>query len=213
MSQSNGFLDNVMNAQAIKGILAVPFFRLAGYRPQRVTAETWDRQYRTGYWDHLDGIDNLGGQLSVFGYCQYLSPNAILDVGCGVGLLAKKLKVLQYRQYLGIDISSEAIVRANKLAADARTSFVICDAHNFATDARFDVIVFNQSLYYMTDPVGMIRRYAKLLAPSGRMIIAAYDAPRPRAAWLLIADHIEVEDSMTVIQRSGRTTTKLLRPR
>ncbi len=31
----------------------------------------------------------------------------------------------------------------------------------FETDERFDVIVFNQSLYYLTDPAGVLRKYGR----------------------------------------------------
>ena len=202
-----------MNSAAIKEVFAFPIFKLLGYRPQTVSVETWDREYRTGHWGYLDTLDNIGGLLTVFGYCQYLSPNSILDVGCGEGLLAKKLKALDYEKYLGIDISSEALAKAVKLRGDARTRFVVSDARTFAAQTPFDVIVFNQSLYYMPDPVGMIGRYAEFLTASGRMIVSMYDCGRSRAAWSLIADHVDVEDSITVVQGSARGTTKLVRPR
>jgi SAM-dependent methyltransferase len=202
-----------MNATAIKEALAFPLFKLIGYRPHRVSAETWDRQYRTGHWDFLSRLDNLGGLLTVFGYCQYLSPDTILDVGCGEGLLANKLKVLPYRQFVGVDISSAAIANAQRLLGDARTAFVAADAHDFVPETAFDVIIFNQCLYYMSDPVGMIRRYAKFLKPSGRIIVSLCDAGRSRAVWSLILDHLDVEDEITVIQSSGRTTTRIVRPR
>jgi 2-polyprenyl-3-methyl-5-hydroxy-6-metoxy-1,4-benzoquinol methylase len=99
------------------------------------------------------------------GYCQYLSPDTILDVGCGEGLLADKLTVLPYRQFVGVDISSTAITNAQRLLGDARTAFVAADAHDFVPETPFDIIIFNQCLYYMPDPVGMIRRYAAFLKP------------------------------------------------
>jgi 2-polyprenyl-3-methyl-5-hydroxy-6-metoxy-1,4-benzoquinol methylase len=202
-----------MNAAALREVLALPFFKLLGYRPQTVSVETWDSEYRAGRWDYLDTLDNIGGLLTVFGYCQYLSPNSILDVGCGEGLLAKKLTALDYEKYLGIDISSEAVAKAVKLRGDARTRFSVSNALTFVAQTPFDVIVFNQSLYYMPDPVGAIRRYAGFLTSSGRMIVSMYDCGRTRAAWSLIADHIDVEDSITVVQGSARGTTKLVRPR
>jgi len=202
-----------MNATAIKQALAFPLFKLIGYRPHRVSTQTWDRQYRAGHWDFLGRLDNLGGLLTVFGYCQYLSPDAILDVGCGEGLLANKLKVLPYRQFVGVDISSAAIAKAQRLLGDARTSFVVGDAHEFVPEMAFDVIIFNQCLYYMPDPVGMIRRYAKFLKPSGRIIVSLCDAGRSRAVWSLILGHLDVEDEITVVQSSGRTTTRIGRLR
>ena len=34
------------------------------------------------------------------GYCQHLAPANILDAGCGEGLLAAKLRLLDYERYL-----------------------------------------------------------------------------------------------------------------
>jgi 2-polyprenyl-3-methyl-5-hydroxy-6-metoxy-1,4-benzoquinol methylase len=202
-----------MNATTVKELLAFPLFRLTGYRPKRVSAETWDQQYRSGQWDYLNRLDNLGGLVTVFGYCQYLAPKTILDVGCGEGLLAAKLKVLPYQHFVGIDISSEATAKAEKFRGDTRTKFVVCDADKFLPDIRFDVIIFNQCLYYMPDPVSTMRHYARFLTSFGRMIVSLYDAARSRATWSLILGHVDVEDSMTVIQSTGRTTTKVVRPK
>jgi trans-aconitate methyltransferase len=202
-----------MDATAIKEALAFPLFKLIGYRPYRVSADTWDRQYRTGHWDFLGRLDNLGGLLTVFGYCEYLSPDAILDVGCGEGLLANKLKVLPYKQFVGVDVSSAAIANAQRMLGDARTTFIARDAHDFVPETPFDVIVFNQCLYYMPDPLGMIRRYATFLKPSGRIIVSLCDSGCSRAVWSLILPHLDVEDEITVIQSSGRTTTRIARPR
>jgi SAM-dependent methyltransferase len=201
-----------MNAAAIKEAIAFPLFKLIGYRAPNVSADTFDQQYRAGYWDSLRALDNLGGLVTVFGYCQYFAPQTILDVGCGVGLLAQKLKVLPYSRYLGIDVSPVAIGEAGKLA-DARTQFAVADAQAFMADSPFDMIVFNQCLYYMPDPLETIRHYGTFLTPDGRMIVSMYDGGRPRATWSLIRDHVVVEDSMTVIQSSGRTTTSVLRPK
>jgi len=200
-----------MGAIAIKELIAFPLFKLIGYRPQRATAETFDREW-TGNWASLGDLNNLGGLTSVFGYCQYFSPDTILDVGCGDGLLAKKLKVLPYRSYVGIDVSSVALAKAQALR-DARTQFIACDAQSFDTDVRFDAIIFSQCLYYMPDPVETIRRYGRLLSAGGRMIVALHHCARSHAVWSLLRDHVDVEDSMTVIQSTGRTTTKVLRPR
>jgi SAM-dependent methyltransferase len=201
-----------MNTMAIKEAIAFPLFKLIGYRAPRVSAATFDQQYRTGLWDSLGDLDNLGGLVTVFGYCQYFAPRTILDVGCGAGLLTQKLKVLPYERFLGIDISPVAIAEAQKLV-DARTQFAVADAQAFVADAPFDMIVFNQCLYYMSDPLATIRHYGSFLTSGGRMIVSMYDSGRSRAMWSLLRDHIAVEDFMTISQSSGRTTTKVLRPK
>ncbi len=196
----------------IKEVTKAAVFKLIGYRPQQVTVSAWDKEYRDGEWRYLEKIGSLAGQVSILGYCQFLAPDSILDVGCGAGLLAAKLKVLPYKSYLGIDISAEAIALA-KTRQDERTQFAVTDANQFDSDASFDVIIFNQSINYMPDPAERVVHYTKFLTPNGRIIVSMCDSARARAAWPLVAKGVTVEDSMTFVQSEGRGTTKVLLPR
>lgn len=199
--------------ERIKDVARAMVFGLIGYRPQRVSAETWDDEYRSGQWDYLRRMDSLAGLISILGYCQYLNPASILDVGCGEGLLAEKLKVLPYTSYLGIDVSREAIASATARLGDARSRFAVADAASFRDDARHDVIVFNQSLYYLPDPAGIMAHYRAQLAPQGRIIVSMTHNARTRAAWPLVESVLEIEDAMTITQGKGQVTTKVLLPR
>ena len=196
----------------LKEVISGPVFKVLGYRPQNVSVAVWDREYSGGEWKYLETIGSLAGQVSILGYCQFLSPASILDVGCGAGLLAAKLKVLPFQSFLGIDISPMAISQAKSLA-DARTSFAVCAAEDFHADTRFDVVIFNQCMNYMTDPAATIAHFAKALAPAGRMIVSMCETARARAAWPLLERNMTVEDATTYIQAEGRGTTKVLKPR
>jgi 2-polyprenyl-3-methyl-5-hydroxy-6-metoxy-1,4-benzoquinol methylase len=198
--------------ELVRKIAGHAFFQVMGYRPFPVNADTWDREYRSGVWDFLGTMDNLGGLASILGYCQFLAPDSILDIGCGAGLLARKFKGLPYSSYLGVDLSAEAIAQAAPVS-DHRTAFTLGGAEDFDTDQRFDVIVFSQILNYIPRPEAMLARYAKYLTPGGRIIVSLYRAPRTRAAWRLIDRTMATCDAMTVTQGSGTTTTKVLRPR
>jgi 2-polyprenyl-3-methyl-5-hydroxy-6-metoxy-1,4-benzoquinol methylase len=196
----------------VRKIASYAVFQVIGFRPSPVSAQAWDREYKSGRWNYLGSLDNLGGLASVLGYCQFLEPASILDVGCGAGLLAKKLKVLPYKSYLGVDLSVEAIAQAGAVA-DARTAFAVGEAGDFHSDRRFDVIIFSQILNYIEDPDAVLARYARYLTPNGRIIVSMYNAGRTRAAWTLIEKTMLVEDTMSVTQGPGTTTTKVLRPR
>jgi SAM-dependent methyltransferase len=195
----------------LKEFVSTPAFKLLGYRPQKVSVDTWDREYREGSWKYLETIGSLAGLVSILGYCQFLAPDSILDVGCGAGLLAAKLKILPYKSYLGIDISAEAIAQAGELRDD-RTAFAVADASEFHADRPFDVIIFNQSMNYLPDPAAAIAHYSRLLSPTGRMIVSLVDNPRNRAAWAIVTRSAIVEDAMSYEQSEGRGTTMVLRP-
>ncbi len=196
----------------LKEVVSGPVFRLIGYRPQHVSAATWDREYKDGQWKYLETIGSIAGLVSILGYCQFLAPASVLDVGCGAGALAAKLKVLPFASYLGIDISPEAVAQAQVLA-DARTAFAVADANSFATDRRFDAIVFNQCMNYLPDPAATVAHYTRLLSAKGRIVVSMCENARNRAAWPLVLRDMEVEDSMSYEQSEGRGTTKVLRPR
>jgi|SRR5581483_5075676 len=197
----------------VKRLASYAVFEVIGFRPAPVPAQEWDREYREGRWDYLGDMTSIGGLASVIGYCQFLNPSTILDVGCGAGVLASRLKLLPYTQYLGVDISAEAIAQAQGLADD-RTAFAVAGAEEFHTDRRFDVVIFSQLLNYIDRPDELAARYARYLTvPRGRIVAALFDAGRTRAAWRLIERKFRVEDSMRIVQGPGSTTTKVLVPR
>ncbi|HEY4986133.1 MAG TPA: class I SAM-dependent methyltransferase [Bradyrhizobium sp.] len=193
----------------LREVLSGPVFQLLGYRPQRVSVADWDSEYRGGAWDYLGTIGSIAGQTSILGYCQYLAPETILDVGCGSGVLASKLKILPYKSFLGIDISPEAIARADSVR-DARTGFAVAEADDFHTDRTFDAIIFNQCLNYLSDPVATLVLYARLLNPNGRIIVSLFETARSRLIWKLIDSDMRVLDWMRYGQSEGQGTTKVL---
>jgi SAM-dependent methyltransferase len=199
-----------LDMERIKELARAIVFALVGYRPQHVTPEMWDREYRDGQWEYLRKMDSIAGLVSILGYCDFLKPASILDAGCGEGLLAEKLKLLPYKSYLGMDVSREAIALATQNLGDARSQFVVADAWLFDTPERFDVIVFNQSLYYLTDPAGILKKYRALLNPGGRIIVSMVDNARTRAVWRLIDPVFGIEDAMTTTQGKGTVVTKVI---
>ncbi|MBL6853750.1 MAG: methyltransferase domain-containing protein [Alphaproteobacteria bacterium] len=198
--------------KSVKEFISGPAFRLLGYRPQRVSVDAWDREYRDGDWKYLESIGSIAGQASILGYVQFLKPDTVLDVGCGAGVLAGKLKVLPFKSLLGVDISAEAIAQANAAFADGRTSFAVSDADGFETDRTFDMIIFNQCMYYLPDPRATLRHYMRFLKPNGRVLVSMCDSARTRAMWPLLEREMAVEDAMTFAQSEGRGTTKVFKP-
>jgi SAM-dependent methyltransferase len=196
--------------EEIKSILAFPYYKLAGYRPTRVPVAAWDERFRSGKYSYLEDLSQIGGLSMIFGYCQFLDPKSILDVGCGYGSLTKNIRALDYKYYLGIDISAEAVSQAQASYSDDRTDFAVADATQFVPHQKFDVIIFNQCAYYFDNPQDVVQRYAEFLTPSGRIIVSMTDCGKTRAAWPLISRNMIIENSITIAQHPGRNITKLL---
>ena len=136
--------------------------------------ETWEAQYATGEWTYLRRLEELARYSVIIGYIQLLKPNsAILDVGCGEGILFHRIRPYGYSRYVGVDVSSVAI---SGLASEqnAQTSFIVADAEAYVPQEQFDVIVFNEVLYYFHNPLEAIGRYTQALRGGGVVVVSTY---------------------------------------
>src|SRR5260221_435293 len=160
-----------MNIRASKSLLllalrewgAVLRFVLLLFRPKRrnkvVTKSRWDVEYAAGSWSFLENIEEAAHNYILASYLAKLKPNAsLLDVGCGQGVLQSIINMTGYSNYVGIDMSDEAIILA-KIRENHQTKFLACDGESYATVEKFDVIVFNESLYYFKDPFSILNKY------------------------------------------------------
>lgn len=140
-------------------------------RPQ--AAAEWDREYGDGKWRKLDSAAQLGHYAVIAGYVSELfpSPPSIVDVGCGHGRLHRFLRRAGYREYIGLDLSAEAIAQA-AASACANARFEVADFTSWKPDGRHDVIIFNESIYYAVDPLAELARYAAALSDGGVLVLS-----------------------------------------
>jgi len=178
---------------------------LAAWVPKRrhsVALDTWNSQYASGYWEHLQSVAELAHYSLIVGYCKHFKPRgAILDVGCGAGVLQKLLSP-HYSRYLGIDLSEEAIRRA-RTCQEAMTSFLQADAALFAPEARYDVIVFNECLSYFERPLQIMRRYEAYLEPHGLFVVSNVVRRRTAMARKTLESHYRRLDRVMAENSAG----------
>lgn len=97
----------------------------------------------------------------------------VLDAGCGTGSLSLVLAGLGH-QVCGIDLSPAMIARAQAKAraAGQQIDFQLMDAAApYFPPASFDALVCRHLLWALPDPPRVLRRWADLLKPGGRMLI------------------------------------------
>ena len=141
-----------------------------------ISKALWEQQYRTGHWDFLRTLGELGRFSLVVGYIHELKPQAaVLDVGCGEGLLFQRLQPRGCARYLGLDISAAAVARACEAGGGP---FICADAEEYVPTDTYDVIVFNESLYYLNKPLETVDRYLTRLAQRGIMIVSTFPTSR-----------------------------------
>lgn len=123
-------------------------------------------------WARLEDINELGRYRVVQGYMEAFAPGGtMLDVGCAQGLLQRGLR---YGTYTGIDPLAETVATAQD-RADDHTRFLVADGATYVPDREYDVIAFNETLYYFDDPVATLLRYQQFLAPSGVFVISLFN--------------------------------------
>lgn len=184
-------------------------------RLPRPSAADWDASFARGDWAFLADRSESARLALVAHFVRIASPAdaAIVDIGCGEGLLAEAIAHLPHRSYLGVDLSAVAIERASARAS-ARELFKVADAATFTPVRPVDVIVLNEVLYYLEDIEGVVRRLIGALSPGGALVVSIYDKPKTRRLWREIARAAETVNSVSLSNAAGtRWRIALLRPR
>ncbi|WP_439643364.1 class I SAM-dependent methyltransferase [Gemmatimonas sp.] len=171
----------------------------------------WNREYTEGGWDWLRNLDELAHHCVLAGYVSYLKPGgSVLDVGCGEGVFQEQLRGAAGR-YLGVDFEAPIQKAAHK--NNANTRFVVGDMNEFTTTERFDVIVFNESIYYLHETQKGLQRYEQFLTPDGVVLISMHGKERNDAIWAEVHARYTALDEVTMVNKRGvKWTTKALVP-
>ncbi len=125
----------------------------------------------------------------------YLLPHldaglAVLDVGCGPGTITLDLaRRVAPGRVIGLDASETAIATARQSAdttaiagSGINVEFVVGDAYALdLPDASVDVVHAHQVLQHLTDPVGALVEWRRVVRPGG--IVAARDADYEVFSW------------------------------
>lgn len=114
---------------------------------------------------------NLWERRKVRDYTRWLAPGPrrILDVGCGTGRLLSLLRDVGEPTwaYCGIELDERAVEAARARGFDARRARV----EQYEPDGPFDLIVLQQVIEHVADPLGIMRTLASWLAPGGVVVL------------------------------------------
>jgi 2-polyprenyl-3-methyl-5-hydroxy-6-metoxy-1,4-benzoquinol methylase len=168
------------------------------------SAQIWEAQYAAGRWDFLAQLSELSRFSILAGYIWHLKPGgAVLDVGCGQGVLLRRLASSSYSRYVGIDVSGSAVSVAQE-QQNERSTFLAADCEDYFPAEQFDVIVFNEVLCCLRNPLRTVERYARSLNPGGLLLVSMCTAARGSATilWRLKRAYTTVDEVRVV--HSGR---------
>jgi SAM-dependent methyltransferase len=125
-----------------------------------VTTQTWN--VRT-YDENARFVSDLGAPVLAL-----LAPRPgerILDIGCGDGVLTKKIADAGC-EVVGLDASEEMVCAARALELEA----IVGSAEDMDFVASFDAVFSNAALHWMKNADRVIGAVAKALRPGGRFV-------------------------------------------
>jgi trans-aconitate methyltransferase len=149
----------------------------------------FDEKYLSGDWDFAGNPDSvLAGVVE-----KYSAGGHILILGCGSASMVGGLSPNSFQTLLGIDISPEAVKRANRQKSGA-VRFEVGDISKYKCERQFDVILFSESIYYV-NPLGrkrLLKNLAGNLTANGKIIVTIAQPERYANILKMIRKNFEV---------------------
>ncbi|MBN1955377.1 MAG: methyltransferase domain-containing protein [Anaerolineae bacterium] len=141
--------------------------RLVAVSPDhRVTVEEWHNWFSVqANWTHPT-------RTWLYQQIGLARAGAILEVGCGTGVITAELAHLSHGAVTGLDIDFARLTFARQQAE--REAYVQGDAYvlPFASDS-FDIVACHYLLLWLADPLGAVREMARVTRPGGAVLVCA----------------------------------------
>ena len=101
---------------------------------------------------------------------------AVLDVGCGTGLVTHRLaaRVGARGSVVGIDLSARMLDLARPRARPNTTFMAMAAERMVFRERSFDLITYGESLPYLHDPLASLEEAARLLRKGGRIALSLH---------------------------------------
>jgi len=175
----------------------------------RVSKGVWEQQYSNGTWNYLFSEDEAGHYFSI---CSQIKKNteaySILDIGCGNGVLYDYLhkNLADSLLYSGIDISENAVEVAKTRFPSSEFNKV--DYEYAVVSGRFDVVVFNETLYYFIKPMKTLAKaFRENLKNDGVLVISMCEDAKHNGLWERINTEYRILAAETVENKKGQKWT------
>jgi 2-polyprenyl-6-hydroxyphenyl methylase/3-demethylubiquinone-9 3-methyltransferase len=136
---------------------------------------------------------------------------AVLDVGCGGGILAEAM-ARRGATVSGIDLSEKALKVAELHLLESRlsVSYKSISAENLAAQSAqsFDVVTCMELLEHVPDPAGMVAACARLVRPGGQVFFSTINR-NPKAYLFAV---VGAEYLLGLLPRGTHDYQRFIRP-
>lgn len=177
-----------------------------GYNKKSKSA--MDDEFKKGKWDYLEGSEEKERYTNIIQLYNKQKPQGtLLDVGCAQGVLYQSFKEDSagfFQKYYGIDISEEAIRIAKNKFPEA--NFNMLNLETKKLHNKFDVIVFNETLYYFNWPMKTLQKcVAENLNDGGIFIVSMFNyLGRNDRIWKSITNEYAIIDEATAVNNKNQ---------
>lgn len=127
-------------------------------------------------WQYRWGEKTVACFAPEFSPEEIFAGKTVLDMGCGASGKSLYYLSIGARQVVGVDIvahyQAEAEAFARELDYEDRFTFLLASALDLPVpDGTFDVVIMNDFMEHISDPVGALREAMRVLKPGGRVYI------------------------------------------
>jgi len=136
---------------------------------------------------------------------------AVLDVGCGGGLLAEAM-ARQGARVVGLDLADELVevARLHALEAGIAIEYRVesAEQHALGGAGRYEVVTCMEMLEHVPDPHAIVAALATLVRPGGHVFVSTLNrTPRAYAMAILGAEYV-----LRLLPAGTHTYAKFIRP-
>jgi 2-polyprenyl-3-methyl-5-hydroxy-6-metoxy-1,4-benzoquinol methylase len=136
------------------------------------------------------GWERAMEQPVLLGLLPEVAGRRVLDLGCGVGQLARYLAEQGAAEVVGVDVSERMLEVARRDWAHPRVTYRRAAMEELDFSAgRLDLVVSSLALHYVEDYAGLMRRVAEWLAPGGVLVFSTehpiYTARASEDGWVV----------------------------
>ncbi len=140
----------------------------------------WEVQYQSGQLDRLCSDQEFTRYKVLASYIEKCRRNiSLLDIGCGEGLILKHLNLDLIEKYTGLDLAQTALGRISPKRE--QDDFICSSLEEYRPSETWDVILFNEILYYTDDPVAQLRKFEESLKEGGFFLVSMHRKRNPLA--------------------------------
>jgi len=172
-----------------------------------IAARWWDPQGEMGALHAINPLRTRYIEQCAGG----LQAKAVVDVGCGAGILSEALAARGAR-VLGIDLAQEVLAAARRHLAQTKlpVEYREIAAEDLAAErpGAFDLVTCLEMLEHVPDPAAVVAACAKLARPGASVVFSTINR-NPKAYALAI---VAAEYLLNLVARGTHEYAKLIRP-